>query len=99
MADNLVSTFAVQIRGDDDPQRPNVTKTLDVCGLICPYPDMEALATLKKMTRGEVLEVILDYPFSLGHLRQLTKPGHKLLEIKRIAGPKHRLIIEANALN
>jgi TusA-related sulfurtransferase len=60
---------------------------------------METLAALKKMARGEILEVVLDYPFSLGHLRTLTKPGHKLLEIKHVDGPKHRLFIEANALN
>jgi TusA-related sulfurtransferase len=75
------------------------TKTLDVCGLICPYPDMDTLATLKKMGKGEVLEVILDYPLSLERIpRNLTKQGHKLLGIERIDGPKHRMFIEAHGL-
>jgi TusA-related sulfurtransferase len=39
-----------------------ITKTLDVCGKICPYPDMNTMTTLKKMSKGEVLEVLLDYP-------------------------------------
>lgn len=28
------------------------TKTLDVCGKICPYPDMDTMVTLKKMEKG-----------------------------------------------
>ncbi|MEX1247731.1 MAG: sulfurtransferase TusA family protein [Anaerolineales bacterium] len=75
------------------------TKTLDVCGLICPYPDMDTLATLKKMVKGEILEVILDYPLSLERIpRNLTKQGHKLLGVERIDGPKHRMFIEAHGL-
>jgi tRNA 2-thiouridine synthesizing protein A len=75
------------------------SKTLDVCGMICPYPDMDTLATLKMMVKGEVLEVILDYPLSLERIpRNLTKQGHKLLGVERIDGPKHRMFIEAHGL-
>jgi len=75
------------------------TKTLDVCGMICPYPDMDTLATLKKMDKGEILKVILDYPLSLERIpRNLTKQGHKLLGIERIDGPKHHMFIEAYGL-
>jgi TusA-related sulfurtransferase len=28
------------------------TKTLDVRGKICPYPDMDTMTTLKKMEKG-----------------------------------------------
>jgi tRNA 2-thiouridine synthesizing protein A len=45
---------------------PTPTKTLDVCGKICPYPDMNTMTTLKKMEKGEILEVLLDYPLSHG---------------------------------
>ena len=75
------------------------TKTLDVCGLICPYPDMDTLATLKKMGKGEVLEVILDYPLSLERIpRNLTKQGHKLLGVDRSEAPKHRMYTAPSAL-
>lgn len=81
------------------PNTITATKTLDVCGLICPYPDMDTLATLKKMAKGEILEVILDYPLSLERIpRNLTKQGHKLLDVERIDGPKHRMFIEAYGL-
>ena len=75
------------------------TKTLDVCGKICPYPDMNTMTTLKKMSKGEVLEVLLDYPLSVERIpRNLKKQGHKLLGVEQIDGPKHRILIEAYGL-
>ena len=75
------------------------TKTLDVCGKICPYPDMNTMTTLKKMSKGEVLEVLLDYPLSVERIpRNLKKQSHKLLGVEQIDGPKHRILIEAYGL-
>ena len=76
-----------------------VTKTLDVCGEICPYPDVNTMATLKKMEKGEVLEVLLDYPLSVERLpRGATKWGHKVLSVEQLDGPNHRILIEAFGL-
>ena len=75
------------------------TKTLDVQGKICPYPDMDTMTTLKKMAKGEILEVLLDYPLSLERIpRGLKKQKHKLLSTEQIDGPVHRLLIEAHGL-
>ena len=75
------------------------TKTLDVCGEICPYPDVNTMATLKKMEKGEVLEVLLDYPLSVERLpRSATKWGHKVLSVEQLEGPNHRILIEAFGL-
>jgi len=75
------------------------TKTLDVKGKICPYPDMETMVTLKKMEKGEILEVLLDYPLSVERIpRNLAKQKHKLLQTEHIDGPNHRLLIEAHGL-
>jgi TusA-related sulfurtransferase len=38
------------------------TKSLDVRGEICPYPDVNTMTTLKRMKKGEILEVLVDYP-------------------------------------
>lgn len=82
------------------PNSITATKTLDVCGMICPYPDMDTMATLKRMAPGEVLEVLLDYPLSLERIpRNLLRHGHKLLSVECITGPKHRMFIEAHGLN
>jgi len=75
------------------------TKTLDVRGKICPYPDMDTMTTLKKMQKGEVLEVLLDYPLSVERIpRNLKKQGHKLLSTDHLDGPNYRLLIEAHGL-
>jgi tRNA 2-thiouridine synthesizing protein A len=75
------------------------TKTLDVRGKICPYPDMDTMTTLKKMDNGEILEVLLDYPLSVERIpRNLKKQKHKLLESEQLDGPNHRLLIEAHGL-
>ena len=76
-----------------------VTKTLDVCGKICPYPDMDTMTTLKKMTKGEILEVLLDYPMSVERIpRNLKKQKHKLISVEQTDGPNHRMLIEAYGL-
>ena len=75
------------------------TKTLDVRGKICPYPDMDTMTTLKKMEKGEILEVLLDYPLSVERIpRNLKKQKHKLLSVEKLDGPNHRLYIEAFGL-
>lgn len=75
------------------------TKTLDVCGKICPYPDMDTMTTLKKMSKGEVLEVLLDYPLSVERIpRGAQKWGHKVLVVEQLEGPNHRMLIEAFGL-
>ena len=75
------------------------TKTLDVRGKICPYPDMDTMTTLKKMEKGEILEVLLDYPLSVERIpRNLKKQKHKLLSTEKLDGPNHRMLIEAHGL-
>jgi tRNA 2-thiouridine synthesizing protein A len=76
-----------------------ITKTVDVRGEICPYPDMKTMVALKKMAPGEILEVLIDYPLSLERIpRSLKKQKHKLLKTEQINGPDYRLLIEAHGL-
>lgn len=76
-----------------------ITKTVDVRGEICPYPDMKTMVALKKMKKGEILEVLMDYPLSIERIpRSLKKKKHKLLSTEQLEGPDHRLLIEAYGL-
>jgi TusA-related sulfurtransferase len=51
------------------------------------------------MQKGEILEVLLDYPLSVERIpRNLKKQGHKLLSVEQLGGPNHRLFIEAYGL-
>ena len=75
------------------------TKTIDVCGKICPYPDLDTMSTLKKMQKGEILEVLIDYPLSVERIpRSVKKKGHKVLSVEKVDGTVHRILIEAFAL-
>ena len=57
-------------------------------------PDVNTQKALKKMKKGEILEVIVDYPLSLERIpRNVEKQGHKILKIERISGPEHRIWI------
>lgn len=75
------------------------TKTLDVRGEICPYPDVNSMTTLKQMNKGEILEILADYPLSVERIpRSAKKWGHKVLKVEKLDGPNRRLLIEAYGL-
>jgi len=75
-----------------------VDKTLDVKGEICPNPDVRTLTTLEKMEKGQILEVLLDYPLSVERIpRNVENRKHKVLKVEKIDGTDHRILIEAKA--
>ena len=75
-----------------------VDKTLDVRGEICPNPDVRTMTTLEKMEKGQVLEVLVDYPLSVERIpRNVENRKHKLLKVEQVDGPEHRILIEAKA--
>jgi len=75
-----------------------VDKTLDVRGEICPNPDVRTMTTLEKMEKGQVLEVLVDYPLSVERIpRNVENRKHKLLKVEQVNGPEHRILIEAKA--
>ena len=75
-----------------------VDKTLDVRGEICPYPDVRTMTTLEKMDKGQILEVLVDYPLSVERIpKNVVKRKHKVLKVEKVEGPEHRILIEAKA--
>ena len=75
-----------------------VDQTLDVRGEICPNPDVKSMTALEKMEKGQILEVLIDYPLSLERIpRNAEKRKHKVLKIEQVSGPEHRILIEAKA--
>ncbi|MCK4723804.1 MAG: sulfurtransferase TusA family protein, partial [Dehalococcoidia bacterium] len=60
-----------------------VDKTLDVRGEICPNPDVKTMVKLKKMEKGQILEVLVDYPLSVERIPgNAEKNGHKVLKVE-----------------
>jgi TusA-related sulfurtransferase len=75
-----------------------VDKTLDVRGEICPNPDVRTMTTLEKMEKGQILEVLVDYPLSVERIpRNVENRKHKVLKVEQVSGPEHRILVEAKA--
>jgi len=73
-------------------------ETLDVRGEICPNPDVRTMTMLEKMEKGQILEVLVDYPLSVERIpRNVENRKHKVLGVEQVKGPEHRILIEAKA--
>jgi tRNA 2-thiouridine synthesizing protein A len=68
--------------------------TLDVCGFVCPHPQMYAKKSIEKIEEGEILEIIFDNPSSKETIIQMVEgQGHDVLE-QKTEGGKMTLVIE-----
>lgn len=75
-----------------------IDKTIDVRGEICPNPDIKARTALEKMGKGQILEVLLDYPLSVERVpRNAENRQHRVILIERMSEAEHRILIEAKA--
>ncbi|HYA32286.1 MAG TPA: sulfurtransferase TusA family protein [Thermodesulfovibrionales bacterium] len=60
---------------------------LDVCGYVCPHPQIYCKKSLEKMAEGDVLEMVFDNPSSAETIIQmLDQAGHEILERKSEGG-------------
>ena len=63
------------------------TYMLDVCGYVCPHPQIYCKKSIEKMADGEVLDMIFDNPSSAETIKQmLDQAGHDLMEEKKEGG-------------
>ncbi len=63
------------------------TYMLDVCGFVCPHPQIYTKKSLEKISEGDTLEVIFDNPSSKETIIQMCEQaGHELLEQKTEGG-------------
>jgi tRNA 2-thiouridine synthesizing protein A len=61
---------------------------LDVCGYVCPHPQLYTKKSLEKIQSGELLEVVFDNPSSAETIAQLCEgEGHPIVD-KTKEGPK-----------
>jgi tRNA 2-thiouridine synthesizing protein A len=60
---------------------------LDVCGYVCPHPQIYCKKSLEKIGEGEILEMTFDNPSSAETIMQmLDQAGHELVEKKNEGG-------------
>ena len=63
------------------------TYSLDVCGYVCPHPQMYCKKSLQKMEEGDVLTLIFDNPSSKETIIQMCESqGDEILEDKKEGG-------------
>jgi tRNA 2-thiouridine synthesizing protein A len=68
--------------------------TLDVCGYVCPHPQLYAKKSIEKMGEGEVVEILFDNPSSKETIIQMCEgQGHEILESKTEGGVM-KLVVE-----
>jgi len=68
---------------------------LDVCGLVCPYPQLLAARTLSNLSFDDVLEVILDNPPSVRDIPPaLEERGYKVLDVSRLDGSTWKIMVQ-----
>ncbi len=60
---------------------------LDVCGFVCPHPQLYCKKSLEKMSAGDELELIFDNASSGETIVQMCEQaGHEILEQKKEGG-------------
>lgn len=68
--------------------------TLDVCGFVCPHPQIYTKKSIEKIGSGDKLEVVFDNPSSGETIIQMCESsGHQILE-KKQDGSKFVYIIK-----
>ncbi|MBI4824650.1 MAG: sulfurtransferase TusA family protein [Nitrospirae bacterium] len=63
------------------------TYMLDVCGFVCPHPQIYTKKSLEKMKEGEVVEVIFDNPSSAETITQMCEQvGNEVVDKRQEGG-------------
>lgn len=66
---------------------------IDLQGYSCPYPAIESLKALKKLKKGEILQVVCDCAQSINNIPiDASNYGYDVLEIIEFDGLFHFLI-------
>ena len=66
------------------------TYMLDVCGFVCPHPQIYTKKSLEKIKEGEILLLVFDNPSSAETIVQMCEQaGHDIVEKKTEGGKLH----------
>jgi len=58
---------------------------LDLRGYVCPYPQILTLQALRRLSDGDLLEVIVDNPASCENVpAAVRRDGHEVLGVEKI---------------
>ncbi|MEE8186761.1 MAG: sulfurtransferase TusA family protein [Nitrososphaerales archaeon] len=75
-------------------KKENTPRTLDLTGQICPWPVIFTLKEIKKMTDGEILDVLVDHmPSTLNVPAAVSKEGHQVESTTRVDQGIYRITV------
>lgn len=70
--------------------------SIDVTGLVCPYPQLFTLNALSDVPVGAELEVLLDNPPSVRDIPPaLERKGYNVIDISKVEGSKWIITVQA----
>ena len=73
---------------------------LDTQGEICPYPLIMAQREMKRLTPGEILIVLSDYPLAAENIpRWAQEAGHKVLRVEKVGDALWEIEIEKGGVS
>ena len=65
----------------------DTTYSLDVCGFVCPHPQLYTKKSLEKMEEGDILTLVFDNPSSKETIIQMCEAaGNDIIEDKKEGG-------------
>jgi tRNA 2-thiouridine synthesizing protein A len=65
----------------------NGSYLLDVCGFVCPHPQLYTKKSLEKIQEGDILNIVFDNPSSKETIIQMCEAaGNEILEDKKEGG-------------
>jgi len=60
-------------------------KKIDIRGLVCPFTFVKSKLAIEAMAKGEVLEILLDYPEASNSIpKSMQAHGHSVLKVEKI---------------
>lgn len=72
-----------------------VDKKINIKGQVCPYTFVRSKLAIESMARGEVLEILLDYPEAARNVpKSMEDQGHKVLKIDKINDTDWLIFVE-----
>lgn len=73
----------------------DVNDILDCRGEVCPYPDVKSKRKAKKMSSGEVLKILIDYPLSAERIPETLKSmGNEVLSVEKVGTSEWEIIVK-----
>ena len=72
-----------------------INKTIDLKGLVCPFPWVKAKKALAKMELGQVLKVIVDHAPAVKNIpRYFEDEGQKILNVEKLNELDWQIIVK-----